>query len=1040
MELQGFKSFPDRTVLSFAHPLTAIVGPNGSGKSNLADAIRWVLGEQSAKTLRGGRMEDVIFGGTPDRKGQGVARVTLTLEQCQDRFPDGGEEISVTRRCYRSGESEYEINGQSVRLRDVTALFLDTGLGQEGYALIGQGRIDEVLSAKSIQRREMFEEAAGIAHCRHQKEETQRALGRTEENLLRLGDKLEELERQLAPLREQAAAAQSYLALREELRTLEISLWMEQLDRQRTRGKTVSASLDTTRRQLDECTQEAERLYAQGETLRRQAQARTEQLEALAAEIRAQETALQQDRQRLALVEDRLRANEDSAVRTRENLSRQQRRQGEIEEELARQQTQLVGLEEQEAALHTRIETVRAQEERLREQTAQEEAAWQESLRQGRETLEACRRREAAAEKNWMTLRMAEEGLAQRCKLLEELAARYEGYGKGVQAVMAAARRGDLDGVLGPAGELFQVDSTYAVALETALGGAMQHVLVRDEAAGKAVLRWLKKTDQGRVTCLPMTALQPKVLTEASFVDEPGYLAIASDLVRCEEAIRPAAEALLGRTVVVDHLDNGVRLAQARQYRVPVVTLEGEILRPGGTMTGGTPRHRGERFTRRAEAAQAEAQWTKARQETARSKEEWEAARRETRRAADDWEGQQKTGQTRSDAVSAAQQEQQAALQTLREELASLQGTRAAFLPLLEQLRSQVADAAADGERQTAFLRALDQERETLTAETAQLRARETERTAEGETMTARYDRRRQESLLLEQQAADAEGEARRQNDRQLTLQREVASLEQKKLQASLEENQLLDRLWDTYGVTHQQGLSLRVPVDDQAKARRRAAQLHQAIRDCGTVNLGAVEECARVQARVQEIQMQKQDVETARKELEGVIRGITREMEDIFRREFSRIQEAFARTFADLFGGGRGALVLEDENDVLGCGIDIRVQPPGKTMRSLSLLSGGERSLVAIALYFAMLHVHPTPFCVVDEIEAALDEANVVRFTRYLRQMARQTQFLLITHRRETMEAADVLYGVTMERQGISRVLRLDLHQAAALLEGGAP
>lgn len=986
-------------------------------------------------------MEDVIFGGAQDRKRQGFAQVTLTLDQCQDLLPDGGQEAAVTRRYYRSGESEYYINGKSVRLRDVNELFMDTGLGQEGYALIGQGKIDAILSAKSTQRREIFEEAAGISHCRHQKEETQRKLERTEENLLRLGDKLEELERQRTPLRVQAEKAQEYLALREELRALEISLWMDQLDRQRDLAATFAADHTAACRAVEACTQETEALYARSEELLACLREQTCQEEKLSGQIKANEMALQEIRQQLALRKDRLQANETGTRRTQVDLAQQDSRRQALEEELARQQEVLDQLTEQEKSLQAQLKTEQAALEACQLKAKERAAAWQASLHRDQETLAACRHREQQAEETWMALCMEESALAQRSKLLHEMAEHYEGYAKGVKTAMGAAQRGELAGVLGPVGELFQVEGRYTVALETALGSAMQNLLVEDEPAGKAVLRLVKQREGGRITCLPLTALRPVSLREEGLVQEPGYLAVAAELVRCADEVRPAAAALLGRTVVVDHLDNGVRLAKARRYRFPVVTLEGEILRPGGAMTGGSFNRRGGVLSRGAEEAVLRRKLAAAQQASAQGKAQLEQARAAVRQAAQILQRQQDIGRQATVEAEETQQKQLTArCQTLREDLAALQGNQKAFVPLLTQLRRQLSTAAGDRARQEELLQGWVQERQTVQEEIAQLEEQEKKLTEERNALSIRQAKKSKEKLTLEKEKADTDRAARSQNEAQLNLQRQAAVLEQKKLQASMEEKRLIDRLWDTYGMTHQGALAVRSAVKNPTQSQRRIGQLHHALQALGTVNLGAVEEFERVDERYRYLHDQKTDVETARKELERVIREITQEMETIFRREFTKIQHAFSETFVALFGGGQGALELEDEQDVLRCGVEIRVQPPGKTLRTISLLSGGERTLVAIALYFAILQIHPTPFCVMDEIEAALDEANVARFTRYLRGVACRSQFLLITHRRETMECADILYGVTMERQGVSRVLKLDLNQAEMLLGSHQP
>ncbi len=1019
LELQGFKSFPDKTVLSFDHPLTAIVGPNGSGKSNISDAIRWVLGEQSARQLRGGKMEDVIFGGTQGRRRQGFAQVSLALEGCGGILPEGREEVVVTRRYYRTGESEYFLDNKQVRLRDVNELLMDTGLGQEGYALIGQGKIDEILSAKSTQRREIFEEAAGISHCRHQKEETQRKLERTQENLLRIADKLEELDLQREPLKAQAETAQKYLALREELKVLEISLWCDQLDDQREKGNKLRLDHETAQRDLAACTKEADELYARSEELLLQIRDQEAQGETLRVRLEETEQQLRTGQQRTGLLRERIQNNQASARRIRSELAEKEARQTGLEEDIRRQEARLADLQNQESTCRRDLDQALT-----RQETAK--AARQTALRQSQEALAQCRAREKRAEEAWMDLRMAESRLADRARLLAEMADHYEGYTKGVKTAMNQARRGNLTGVLGPVGDLFRVPARYTVALETALGGAMQNLIVEDEEAGKAVLRLLKKQNGGRVTCLPLPALRPSLLQEDGLDREPGFLAVAADLVDCDDTCRLAAQSLLGRTVVADTLDHAVAMAKKRNYRFPVVTLDGEILRPGGSMTGGSVARQGGILTRGAEEDTLKEKLAQARQDLGRGQTALEEARTATRQALLEVEARQDWESLAGDSEVPA----------LREKLAALQAEIRAFRPLLDQLSSQRTTAQADRDRQEALITEYDRENESLEGEIAQRQDQETTLTQTREELSAALAKANGEKLRLDRERILADRQARAKNEDQLRLQRETASLEQKRLQATMEENRLLDKLWDTYGVTHQGAQTIRQKIANLSQATRQAGQLRETIRRLGHVNLGAVEEFQRVEERYHYLNDQKTDVETAQRELEGIIQGITEEMREVFLREFTRIRDAFSQTFTDLFGGGQGTLALEDEKEVLTCGIDIRVQPPGKTLRTISLLSGGERALVAIALYFAILQVHPTPFCVMDEIEAALDESNGARFIRYLRAMGHTTQFIFITHRRETMEAADLLYGVTMERQGVSKILKLDLKQAEELLQ----
>lgn len=1030
LELQGFKSFPDKTVLSFDHPLTAVVGPNGSGKSNLSDAIRWVLGEQSVKQLRGGRMEDVIFGGTRLRKRQGFAQVSLTLDHCAGMLPDGGDEVTVTRRYYRSGESEYALNGQQVRLRDVNALFMDTGLGQEGYALIGQGKIDEILSAKSTQRREIFEEAAGISRCRHQKEETERKLERTQENLVRIGDKLEELELQRGPLKEQAEKAETYLSLQEELKVLEVSLWMDKLDGCRAAAAKARADFEAACQQAQESAGTAGALYAEAEAVSAQLAEAEAKGEALRGSLAQREEALRTARQRGVLLEERIRQNQQAAARLQGSLTEQRTALERLDDQLAQRREQAETLARREQAGREALDQAQEALRQAQHRRARRSQTRQEALGRQKERLDQCRRQEKQAQEAWLSRRMEERAIADRLAMLSELSRVYEGYTKGVKTAMSEVRRGGLGGVLGPVGELFRTDARYTVALETALGGALQNLLVEDEAAGKAVLQYVKRRDGGRVTCLPLTALRPAILREEGIEREPGYLAVAAELVDCGQACREAARSLLGRTVVVETLEDGVRLAKKRSYRFPVVTLDGEIFRPGGSMTGGSVNRRGGALSRGAEEEDLGRKLAQAQGALRQSEAALETARAAVQAAAAELEALEQAPEPSETQEGAEDAERFSAL---RAELASVQAERRSFALLLEQLGSQRAAAAEALRRDEGALEVYGQENQRHREELTQLEQQAAALEAERETLSQALGRHTAGKLELERRRSQTEREAREANEQQLRLQRETAALEQKKLQAEMEETRLLDRLWDGYGLSHQAAQAIRVPLEGNPAAQ--VGRLKEAIRALGRVNLGAVEEFQRVEERYNYLFGQKTDVETAQRELEGIIAGITDEMEEIFRREFGKIQTAFAASFVELFGGGQGTLALEDEGDVLNCGIDIRVQPPGKSLRTISLLSGGERALVAIALYFAILEVHPTPFCVVDEIEAALDEANGQRFIQCLRSMAGETQFILITHRRSTMEGADVLYGVTMEHQGVSRVLMLDLAQAEALL-----
>lgn len=1184
LEIQGFKSFPDKTILTFDAGITAIVGPNGSGKSNISDAIRWVMGEQSTKALRGGKMEDVIFGGTQERKGLGFAQVSLLLDNEDGALPMDETEVVVTRRYYRSGDSEYYINRHLVRLRDINELFMDTGLGQEGYSIIGQGKIDEILSVKSTQRRQIFEEAAGISRFRHRKEESERKLERTRENLLRIQDKMEELELQLEPLEEQADKARRFFAAREGLRGLEVSLWLTRLEALREDHHKLRADQEAMLRQLEQVRGETDRLYAESERLSGLLQDKERDMESARSQLRVQEEAVSACESSISVLEVRLQGNEENTRRLREELSDQQgrdeslgqqisarhSRREELEEavgryretleELAqtmqRRQTvlqdcrlTLAQLEQQERSegssaqqtqsllsaldasareVGSRQVSIAAQLLALEEtleaaetEHAQREAACaacadalqeaETKLAAQEQTLTQATAAEKSAQESWTSLRMEENTLLARIRMLEEMEKVYEGYSRAVKVVMEQAGRGELKGVHGPVAELIKVPERFAVAMEIALGGAMQNLVVENEQAGKTVIGYLKSRDAGRVTCLPMDTMRPGSLQESGLDRMEGFLGVASELVDYDNRYERVFSNLLGRVVIARDLDCAVRMARQYKYRFRIVTLDGQLLSPGGAMTGGSTNKKGgiitrakelERLVERRDGLQAdraraqqesEAATRRAQKENEvrgqlqQTQREAEAALLQTKAAVERCEIQeqeilrQQTGlmqeqeslrkrtQETQDKSRQAQQALSAQEQTAgglsreREQLAQQISQLQEELDSLSQESNQEQIALATAESESRVSRQAAEELELLRrsqTEETRRRGEEMERlTAESRqrSVELQQQRRRKENLQEEKQGGQrtlealsaqrmelegkrnqAERDSRAQNETLLYCQRESAVLEQKALSCEQEETQLLDKLWESYELSHEAALAVRMPIEDEKAARRQVTTLKEEIRALGAVNLGAIEEFERVNERHGYLQEQRQDVEQAADNLVTIIDDLTKEMTVIFRREFARIREAFQETFLRLFQGGKASLELEDEQDVLNCGIEIQAQPPGKTLSNLNLLSGGEKAFVAIAIYFAILKVRPTPFCVLDEIEAALDEANVLRFARYLREICDKTQFILITHRRGSMEEADLLYGVTMERQGVSKLLRLELNEVEqALIEG---
>ena len=1176
LEVQGFKSFPDKTLIRFGDDITAIVGPNGSGKSNISDAILWVMGEQSTKTLRGAKMEDVIFGGTQKRAAVGFAEATLTLDNTDRALSYDADEVMVTRRFYRSGDSEYYINKQSSRLRDIHELFMDTGLGREGYSNIGQGRIDEILSLKSADRREIFEEAAGISKYRHRKEETERKLLHTEDNLLRIGDKVSELELQLAPLKEQSEKARKYLALKEELRGVEVAVWMETLEKLSAAAKKAEEDYASASFVLQQAHDDLDRLYRQAQTLGEELRNRDGELETLRLKSNMLSGTHQQLEGQMAVLQGNLQNNENNILRIQEELQGQEDRSGgivvqirqtqlrisQIDSALEEKRQTLEQLQQQLAAMTASAQgltrqylELRGQESGLAADIAGRQAdvrGLEESMLQTRERLEqlggdlsagASRRHEAQTnlEQSRQSLRKAQEDvtaagntisgyllrqngrLQRRDALTEELrtltakldsvAAKarvframerdFESYQKSVRMVMQEAQRGALRNIHGPVSRLIRTEDAFTVAIEIALGAAMQQIVVGSEADGKAAISYLKRTGGGRATFLPLNTIQGRTLQENGLESCRGFVGIAAALVSCEGQYRGIVENLLGRTVIVSDMDAAIQMSQKYKNRFKIVTLDGQVMNPGGSMTGGSTNKEAGILSRANELEKLTVQEKKLQQDRSVAEAELReaqrlcdqvefqlAAARDQLREAEDQvlrlQGQEKQHEILLNAIAEAENSarrekemlelrdrsdrerysaQQAKLQVysqqleqIRGQLAELEGsqTEASQLTagITEQMtglrteaaaldaeaataRSHIADLQTlrssmegDREKKLLLMESIRQDNLRLEAEVEALRQRQQENDAEAAQMNVQL-----QQLLAIRAEAEAgktrsEREAQEKNKDILNMERARALLEQKKLTAAMEERQIIDKLWESYDLTPGTAAAHAAQIENVAAGNRRIGELKRKIGGLGTPNLGAIEEYARVNERYTYLAAQRDDVLHSKRELESIIRDITKEMTVIFVSEFRKIDHYFGEVFEEMFGGGKGQLILEDPENPLTCGIEIRVQPPGKQVKTITLLSGGEKAFVAIALYFAILKVRPTPFCMLDEIDAALDDRNVERFSKYLHNLSKKTQFIVITHRRGTMEASDVLYGVTMQEQGISKLLRLDLNQ----------
>lgn len=994
VELLGFKSFPDKTRITFEKDITAIVGPNGSGKSNIADAILWVMGEQRSKTLRGGKMEDVIFGGTEKRNALGYAQVSLIIDNSAHIFDCDAPELVLTRKYYRSGDSEYYINREAVRLKDINSLLMDTGLGRDGYSIIGQGRIAEIVSNKSTDRREVFEEAAGISRYRSRKEESERKLQKTEENLLRINDKIDELELQVGPLKKQSEVAKQYLLLRDELRLMEISVWMATLDKLRAQTETVNREYESAKRELDEAHRSIEALYASSDNI--------------SERMREKDMEAERERGRLSDIEAQAAELDSRAKVLRANIASAQAEAKRIESDIA-------------DAL-TRVGEINAQVEannRLIAQKEAEIAELNEKIRSGNNIIEGCRMKLSARENASEQLREKASRLSvdlrsmdARIHMLSEMEKEYEGFSKAVKVVMREASRGTLRGVRGPVSDIIKTDPEYTLAIETALGGKMQDIVVDTQNDGRLIIEMLKRTDSGRITVQPVDTIRGKVMRDAP-INDPGFVGVAYDLVRFDAKYEGIIADLLGRTVVAETLSDAVRMSKNAGHRLRIVTLDGQLINAGGSMTGGSAARGTGILSRANELASLreqrvglEAKLNDANSELNRAQSVLAGLRYELEMAQDDVTG-------------------------FGRDLASNEAEKRATELATGQLNALLNALSDDSELRRRAIEQSGLKSREAEKQLEDILKRHAIKLSEAEQVKAGINEINAKHLELEGRRTKADRDAQDKNRQLLELERSCARLEQKKLAADMEEKQILDKLWDSYELSYTAAQDLRQPVENLQKESRAITELRRKISALGTPNIGAIEEYERVSTRYEFLSSQRDDIEKAKKELLTIINDVTDEMREVFLREFKLIGDNFRETFLELFGGGKAAIVLEDENDPLECGIQIKVQPPGKAVSNISLLSGGEKAFVAIALYFAILKVRPTPFCVMDEIEAALDEANVIRYSDYMRRMSDKTQFIVITHRRGTMEEADHLYGVTMQEKGVSSVIELDLEAA---------
>ena len=1176
LEIQGFKSFPDKTKITIGEGITGVVGPNGSGKSNISDSIRWVLGETSSKQLRGsGKMEDVIFGGTQSRGAMGFASVALTIDNSDHGLDMDADEVTIGRRYYRSGESEYSINGQNVRLKDVYELLLDTGIGRDGYAIVGQGRIAEIVGAKSAERREIFEEASGIAKYRYRKNEAERRLEAAEGNLERLRDILGELEKRVGPLKRDSEKAQQFLELSERRKSLEVTLWVDAIRRandtvrdQQRKFEAAQADYERLSRQLDEFDEKSA-------ALREEAQQLVLQVEQANADIRAVTEANAGSESEIAVLKNesehsRFRIDEATGELERAGQGRQS-----IETEAAGHKAAIEKLHGEVAALDARVEELRAELRALEEkaaasgqrrdvidaaiarlqdtataakvraasaQSAKEAAAQRldEAKRQAVELensaaaaeeekrraerrlkdaeeavtrndnikaglklkLESRRRQQAEAADALQKADKERSNTSQRIHILEDLERNMDGYQQSVKAVMRAAAGRRLRGIIGPVAGILTVEKGYETAIETALGFALQNIVVEDQGCARAAIGFLKDERAGRATFLPLDTVQGSRFTGRL----TGTAEVAADLVKCDPRYQHIIDNLLGRIIVVEDLSEASTVAKNLGYRNRIVTLDGQVINAGGSFTGGSTARSVGVFSRKQELDELRTRLVKLEKKRADAEKELEARKAEvdnltaqlsgaeaegmnasserlrasleldrltaavaqheenTRSLAAEIEAQQAAvtqNETACAEAEAAQGKAEAELNTYNAELAELGESTGSLTAERERITNELSEnqmqrlanekdiglheAALEGLQSRtgeaeARARELNAAIEAAKAkiEANALKIAEIERTrGENKEKIAAAEEtiRTANAARMEKEAAVARlgQENRALTDERERMSGEMARLAERRTAAENELNDTNTKLWEEYQLTAGEAKDLCVEFESLTELRRSVAEVRGKIRGLGNVNVGAIEEYKEVKERYDFLKAQVTDVEKAKSELTRMIAELCSEMEELFTTSFKQINTHFQQIFKELFGGGHARLYLSDESNVLESGIEIEVSPPGKVIKNLSALSGGEQALVAISIYFAILNVNPAPFCFLDEIEAALDDVNVARYAQYLRRMTDHTQFIVITHRRGTMEAADVLYGVTMQEDGVSKILRLDLDKVSA-------
>ena len=1176
IEIAGFKSFADRTKIEFEEGVTAVIGPNGSGKSNITEAIRWVLGEQSAKSLRGGKMPDIIFAGSESRKQLNIAEVTVVLDNTDNYLPLGFSEVSVTRRYRRTGESDFFINKKACRLKDIQDLFMDSGLGKESFSIISQGKVEAIFASKPEDRRGIFEEAAGVLKYKQRKRKAEQKLFETEDNLSRVQDIIYELEDQLTPLAAQSEAAKEFLALKKELTATDVSLTVAKIKQTRDSWESAKTDFEELSKTVEEKSRFIQQTEQQLGTLREKRGSLDEQLETGQQQLLHLSEALKQTEGQKALLSERSKNTQKTSAEYRETLNEQRKKKADAQANLQEVQTQQADKQTEKIALEEKIQQLTNEAEKykkspkelledlrgtyvelmqesanvsnelkyLERQYTQETAKNQQNVTRFealRDQLEELTEQQSAAQTKTKTLeaqlteeqenyrRLAEEkNVAQqqlqkeqqlmydmmsqvqqaraRQKSLQEIQENYSGFYQGVRSVLQ--HKEQLSGIVGAVAELIEVPEKYTLAIETALGASAQHIIVENEKDARQGITFLKKQRSGRGTFLPLTTIKPRSLGAHHYQaikDVDGFLGIASELVSFSENVAPVMQNLLGAIVIARDLDSANLLARQLRYQVRIVSLDGDVMNAGGSMTGGATKqgNRGNLFNQGHELAE----WTKRYEEINQALQAKEAFVRDLQAKIADQTESLETLRTQGEQTRLAYQEAQSSEERVATELTRLQKEQSLFSYEAKELESFLNDYQVQKEtlefKQVELKTQQDkinQEIQQLNEESDQLEEKRADINAELSRLQADYAVLDERLLYLERQALGFEEQineltnqivnlenqllalssdssdheeseesltqrltelatAREHLQEQLavwkemrqSLQQQVDQADSELTEANREQKQLLARqsqadvqknryelkldnalayLQEEYSLTFEGAEAQADPEIDQQVAQTEVSHLKQAIEKLGPVNLNAIEQYQQVEERYDFLTTQRDDLLSAKEQLFETMDEMDDEVKTRFFTTFQAIREKFNVVFPNMFGGGRAELVLTDPDDLLNTGIEIEAQPPGKKLQSLSLLSGGERALTAIALLFSIIQVRPVPFCVLDEVEAALDEANVARFGRYLSAFQNDTQFIVVTHRKGTMEAADVLYGVTMQESGVSKIISVRLEE----------